>query len=209
MRSATDIEKKHAQSIFHNAIFSKENLLKILKENHEYSNHSNNLSKTTNEEFINVVSWPASQEEFQNWLGNVLPHKPSEKLVKEYWTMLLQSNYSLPLSFKFNGEFTGYAELNFNNHTFGGCRLEKFIIGPQSNRNKGHGSKFLKELERFVFDLLCLHRFDLFVVERNFVAKNLYIKQGFQSEGVMRESRYYDNTFFDIEIMAKLKASNT
>ena len=209
MRSATDTEKKHAQSIFHDATFLLENLLRILKENHEFSNHSSNLSKTTNKEFIEVVSWPSSQEEFQNWLGNVLPYQPNENHITEYWNMLLRSNYSLPLSFKLDGRFTGYAELNFNNHTFGGCRLEKFIIGPQSNRHKGHGSKFLKELERFVFDVLCFHRLDLFVVERNVVAKNLYIKRGFQSEGVMKESRCYDNTFFDIEIMAKLKASST
>ena len=71
---------------------------------------------------------------------------------------------------------------------------------------KGYGTEAIKIVLPYVFEQLKLNRLQLEVFSHNLRGIRAYEKVGFVTEGVLRQSLYYNNESFDEIIMAFLKS---
>jgi RimJ/RimL family protein N-acetyltransferase len=72
-------------------------------------------------------------------------------------------------------------------------------------RGKGYGSKFFNMAVEYCFDELNLHRLWLNVLDDNLIAKGIYLKAGFKSEGTLVEHIYRNGKWHNYVAMAILR----
>ncbi|MFX0103702.1 MAG: GNAT family N-acetyltransferase [Candidatus Hodarchaeota archaeon] len=75
------------------------------------------------------------------------------------------------------------------------------MIHHPDDVNKGYGSEAILLLMRFCFDILNLHRLELFVVEYNARAIHVYSKLGFKESARQRQRTYIEGNYYDNFIM--------
>ena len=78
-------------------------------------------------------------------------------------------------------------------------------IGVVGERGHGHGTDAVRQLARFGFRELNLHRIYLNVFSHNTAAIRAYEKAGFRREGVLREAAHIDGSYVDIAVMGILR----
>ncbi|WP_455818295.1 GNAT family N-acetyltransferase [Pseudomonas cerasi] len=78
-------------------------------------------------------------------------------------------------------------------------------LGNAQDRGKGYGDEGLKLLLHYAFMELNLYRLGLEVIAYNRRAQDLYTRNGFQIEGVIRQAVYRDNQRFDRVAMGILR----
>lgn len=76
------------------------------------------------------------------------------------------------------------------------------------NTGKGYGTRAIRLVIRYVFDVLKLNRLQLEVYSHNPHAKRVYEKAGFKVEGVLRDALLWDGVYSDEIIMSILKKDN-
>ncbi|KCZ94426.1 GNAT family N-acetyltransferase [Hyphomonas johnsonii] len=162
------------------------------------------LQKATFEALTTARSWCQSEEEVQNWAGNVIQQSAGPEELRQYWDSGVENvaNKEAWALVSDKGDLAGYAEIASIDPVHRSCRLEKFIIGPKELRGQGLGFGFLDLLKNHVFSELDAHRFELLVIERNAGARHLYEKSGFEVEGKLRDARFYAGEFHNMEMMA-------
>lgn len=80
----------------------------------------------------------------------------------------------------------------------------RIALFNKNNFNKGIGYKATKEVLKFAFNNLNLHRVELEVFDYNPRAKAMYEKCGFKEEGIKRDALFINNEFHNIYIMSIL-----
>ena len=78
-------------------------------------------------------------------------------------------------------------------------------IGEPGERGRGAGTQAVKQLVRFGFQDLNLHRIWLQVFSDNVRAVRVYEKLGFREEGLLRDAAYVDGRYKSIRILALLR----
>ena len=78
-------------------------------------------------------------------------------------------------------------------------------IGNEKDRGQGFGDEALKLIMRYAFMELNLFRLGLDVIAYNSNAINLYLRNGFIKEGVIRKAVYRDNQRHDRIVMGILR----
>jgi RimJ/RimL family protein N-acetyltransferase len=78
-------------------------------------------------------------------------------------------------------------------------------IGAEDARGRGIGTEALRQLLRYGFDDLDLHRIYLHVLCTNERAIRLYERAGFRREGALREAALIDGAWIDVYLMALLR----
>lgn len=78
-------------------------------------------------------------------------------------------------------------------------------IGNEKDRGQGFGDEALKLIMRYAFMELNLFRLGLEVIAYNSNAINLYLRNGFIKEGVIRKAVYRDNQRHDRIVMGILR----
>ena len=79
-------------------------------------------------------------------------------------------------------------------------------IGAIDARGRGLGTEATQLLVKYGFDALGLHRVFLHVVATNEVARKLYARVGFRTEGILREAAHIDDDWVDLVLMALLRS---
>lgn len=79
------------------------------------------------------------------------------------------------------------------------------LIGDPAHWRRGAGSFALSYMVRHAFDDLNLHRVWLHVLADNEPARRLYLKHGFEEEGVLKQSVYKEGSYRDLVVMARLR----
>ena len=79
------------------------------------------------------------------------------------------------------------------------------MIGNKENRNKGIGSFAVDEMLHHAFCNLNLNRVELCSVITNDISPKLYIKKGFQKEGMKRQAVFKDGKYLDMYFYSLLK----
>ena len=82
--------------------------------------------------------------------------------------------------------------------------LGDFLMDP-SMRGQGIGQVAMRVIENQFFGNELLHRFELLVATDNLPAIACYQKVGFQTEGILRESRRFGNEWRAVQIMGLLR----
>ncbi len=103
-----------------------------------------------------------------------------------------------------------------NNQLIGSCQLKdlSFVhrsaelqirIGEVEMRGKGFGKDAVNLLLKFAFDDLNLHRVFVHVFSSNHRAIHTYERNGFVSEGKLREAAFIDGNYLDMVVMGVLQ----
>ena len=80
----------------------------------------------------------------------------------------------------------------------------RIAIFSKDNFNKGIGYKATKEVLKYAFKSLNLHRVELEVFDYNPRAKAMYEKCGFIQEGIKRDALFLNDKFYNVFIMSIL-----
>lgn len=79
------------------------------------------------------------------------------------------------------------------------------LIADKTCWGKGYGHLCTQFMLSYGFDQLNLNRIELSLLSTNQKALNLYLKHGFEHEGILRQAQYKDGNYVDVVLMAKLK----
>ncbi|MNS06527.1 putative ribosomal N-acetyltransferase YdaF [compost metagenome] len=77
-------------------------------------------------------------------------------------------------------------------------------LGDAETRGKGYGQDALETLLSYLFDDLGLHKVRLYVLSTNQRAIACYDRIGFQTEGTLRDHRFFAGSFHDFLAMGIL-----
>jgi RimJ/RimL family protein N-acetyltransferase len=77
-------------------------------------------------------------------------------------------------------------------------------IGEWSEHGRGYGTEAIKQLTKFGFEVLKLHRIGLHVFANNMQAIRAYQKAGFKIEGCLKEAVCIEGKFIDVVLMGIL-----
>jgi len=132
---------------------------------------------------------PMDQARFDQWFGGI-SHDPARAV----FAIRRQGDLRL----------MGYVQL-INIQQAARTAELGILIGAPSDRGQGFGQEAVAMAVRFGWRDLNLQRISLFVVGENPAAVRVYVKAGFQVEGVLRRASYVDGAFRDITVMAILR----
>lgn len=80
-----------------------------------------------------------------------------------------------------------------------------FVVVRREMQGRGHGPAAVRELLRKVWEELDLHKVWLIVRRDNRAAQAMYLKLGFDFEGLLRDEYRVNGTFFDMVRMGALR----
>jgi len=97
--------------------------------------------------------------------------------------------------------FTKFYDIDFQNHN---CMLGADI--HSSFRGKGYAKHMWGLMLNICFDDLKLHRVSLTTAEFNVIAQQIYYRLGFKKEGLLKQSLYRDEKYYDQICMYMLRS---
>lgn len=136
--------------------------------------------------FFNV--FPLSMAGQWNWFEDLLGREDKRLFI-------IDTTEKVPIG------TVGLDNIDFKNQR---AEFGSLLIQP-SHQGKGFALDATMTLLRFAFDHLNLNRIYLQVFNWNKPAIKLYLRCGFQEEGLLRQSVYKDGGFQDILLMAVLR----
>ena len=101
------------------------------------------------------------------------------------------------------GEFLGIVRMDEIDRINRSIRVGLDII-PEK-RGQGYGTRLMRAIIKYCFDMLNMHRVWLCVLDNNEVARKLYNNTGFKTEGIEREAVFRDGRYHDYHIMSILE----
>lgn len=166
------------------------------------------LEPFTSADIDTLISWVPSAAFLLQWAGSTYRYPLDASQILRY-LQTAQGEQPPNLMFKAvdqeSGQYVGHCEfINIDWHNRS-ARMSRILVGPQELRGQGLGRQIVHALLQIAFDTLHLHRVDLGVFDFNRPAIACYKKVGFQMEGTLRESRRYENDYWNLCIMAMLE----
>jgi diamine N-acetyltransferase len=106
------------------------------------------------------------------------------------------------------GHAIGYSDVFGIDREHRHCEIS-LMIGEPGARGQGYGSEVLSVLLCYLFEphdarIPPMHKVSLAVFEENTIARRLYERTGFQTDGVLREDMWYDDRWHDQFVMSLL-----
>ena len=130
----------------------------------------------------------------------------SEEEERNYLTQILQSKNDRVFSI-FNEEtglrhpkYVGQCSLNAIYWPARNARL--FIVITKDNHNKGYGPEAIRRLIEYAFQEMKLHKIWLIVRSDNRHAQAMYLKLGFNFEGLLKDEYCVNGIYYDMVRMS-------
>jgi RimJ/RimL family protein N-acetyltransferase len=135
-----------------------------------------------------TTSWPVSSQDQLDWFERSRHDDSKKKLIIELVDAELIGVFSL-------------TNIDLHNRS-----VEVGItIGAADYRGKGLASRSLRLAVNVLFDHFNYHRIWAQILETNEMCRNLFQHAGFEEEGVLRESVYWNGRMVGKVIVAKLR----
>ena len=132
---------------------------------------------------------------------------PPENYELTFNEMMRSDTYVKGYIFEDEGKPCGFALLSktFSQEAGGlSVTIEEIYIEPQS-RGKGFGTDAIAVLTRFCFRELGLHKLKVSVFAFNQAAIRCYERNGFQTEGILKNELYRDGAWRDVVVMGRFE----
>lgn len=136
-----------------------------------------------------AVSWPVSAQEQIEWFEQVRNDKAKTKLAID----LVDGGHIGLLSLTNSDLLNRSVEIGIT-------------IGAAEHRGKGLASRALRLAVQVLFTRFNYHRIWAQILETNEACLNLFRHAGFEQEGILRESVYWNGRMVGKVIMAKLRS---
>jgi [ribosomal protein S5]-alanine N-acetyltransferase len=82
-----------------------------------------------------------------------------------------------------------------------------FVIGKKEHWAKGYGYMCVDAVKKYSFDTLNLHRLMAIVIKKNMASHKIFIKAGFEEEGLMKDFLFKNGVYHDAFIMGCLNST--
>ncbi len=142
----------------------------------------------------------------RNLIGGIFPLDEGafQKICDQGYEKLLPSQ--IWFSVCYEDKLVGIAGLHNVRYVQRNAEVACFV-GENQYRQQGIGSAVVGLIEEYAFGTLNLHRIYAYVYDDNIIAKNFFAKQQWLQEGLLREASYWNYTFRDIVIFARINKS--
>ncbi len=148
----------------------------------------------------------AGDAEVGHFLGAKMPmsRAAAERMAGEILSQVGQTGY--PYAICLLGEQRSIGTIFLRNvDKVNGSGVVGIFIGDRRYLGKGFGTDALNALVDFGFGELRLERIELEVFDYNSRAIRSYEKAGFQTDAVLRRSRFHRGSFHDVHLMSILR----
>lgn len=170
--------------------------------------HGNNiyLAAIEEEELSNIHKWKNDIALLDDVKGYHILSTNAD--VKEWYTRNTKDKNQVLLGiYTSKNDFIGIARLMFIDWISKTTELGIYI-GEKDFKGKGHGKEAVSLLINYAFNELNFHKINLRVLESNLNAKNLYLKAGFEIEGIQKEQFWINGKYENVVFMGLLKKVN-
>ena len=148
-----------------------------------------------------IMGWVNDREVMQYFANRQTDISEAEE--RRYIEQLLASKNDRAYSiFDAAGSYVGQCSINQIYWPAKNGRL--FLVVTKSQQRQGHGRAALQALIAKAFDELGLHKLWLIVRRDNRDAQAMYLKLGFDFEGLLRDEYCVNGTYFDMVRMSLL-----
>lgn len=145
----------------------------------------------------------ATADELLQWAGPAFDWPLSEDQLRDYRSKGINDPEKFrPLTAVEGDRAVGHVELTLERkHDL--AYIGRVLVAP-AERGRGLGTALMREVVRFAFDELDLHRISLNVFDFNTPAIRCYERVGFVREGHLREARRASDGYWSLLVMGML-----
>ncbi|WP_110114429.1 GNAT family protein [Bacillus sp. CGMCC 1.16541] len=166
------------------------------------------LREFTKKDFQQLIDWIPSKEFAMQWGGTSFTYPLTKKQLKNYVkgaNVAGSDRYIFAVVDPQTRQTIGHISIMQVQHDNGSGRIGRVLVGEKEARGKGYGQAMMKEMMKFGFEELGLHRISLGVFDFNKEAVQAYEKVGFVKEGLFRDIRKMDDTYWSLIEMSMLE----
>ncbi|MFD3272898.1 GNAT family N-acetyltransferase [Paenibacillus dendritiformis] len=160
-------------------------------------------------DFQQLISWSGDEAFLLQWAGPEFKYPLSEDQLLEYIKGANDVERSTRLIYKAieteTNHIVGHISIGRIDRENRSGRIGKVLIGNKTSRGKGYGTQIMQQALRIGFEELRLHRISLGVFDFNVSARRCYEKLGFVQEGVTRDARRYQDSYWSLIEMSILE----
>lgn len=149
-----------------------------------------------------VMTWVNDREVMQYFATRQTAITEAEE--RAYLTSLIASNSDRAFSIFEGDRYLGQCSVNQIYWPARNGRV--FLVITKEEQRKGYGSAALTSLVDRCFGELGLHKLWLIVRKDNRAAQAMYLKHGFDFEGVLRDEYFVQERYYDMVRMSRLQA---
>src|SRR5262245_23817354 len=150
-----------------------------------------------------VMTWVNDREVMQYFANRQTDVTPEEE--RRYLEMLIASKNDRAWSVYAGDDYVGQTSINQIYWPARNGRV--FLVVRKAMQHRGHGTAMLRGLMRLAWEDLDLTKLWLIVRKDNRPAQAMYLEQGFDFEGVLRDEYHVGGRFHDMVRMAVLRPS--
>lgn len=152
-----------------------------------------------------LINWIDSETLLMNWSGRMFSFPLTQESMEWYIkdTNVIGASDAFIFKAVENGEMVGHISLGGISTANKSARISRVFVS-EAGRNKGVCTFMVKEVVRFGFEQLNLHRIALGVYTTNQSALNCYLKAGLQVEGIHRDVLLHNDSYWSMTEMAIL-----
>jgi UDP-4-amino-4,6-dideoxy-N-acetyl-beta-L-altrosamine N-acetyltransferase len=133
------------------------------------------------------------------------PFRPVSQAEHDVWFEQIRQRQDVRIfGIREEGRLVGSCQLHSIHPVHRSAELQ-IRIGSDEARGRGVGREALRQLLRYGFEELDLHRIYLHVFVTNERAIRAYERAGFRREGILREAALIDGAWIDVVLMAVLR----
>lgn len=154
-----------------------------------------------------LITWIDKPGASDLWASRTYPYPVTHKKVEEHLkkTQLFPTELSVFKIVSVEKNLTvGHVELDKFDHHSRSVRITRLFIDPKY-RKLGLARQATELLIKHCFENLELNRVEIFAIETNHVALQLYEKIGFKREGFLRENMYLSGEKFGSHVLSMLR----
>jgi RimJ/RimL family protein N-acetyltransferase len=128
--------------------------------------------------------------------------------VRDYCHRLISSerDYFFAILDRVTGRHIGNLRLGPIDAAARHCQLG-MLIGDRDYHGRGFGTEAVNLATSFCFEVLRMHKVHLNVVDENRAAVRIYEKNGFVTEGLLKDHIFLGGRFYDLRLMGLMEPS--
>lgn len=166
------------------------------------------LQYFTPSDFEQLMEWSGDAAFLLQWAGPQFKYPLSEDQLMQYIEGANDPLKSDRLIYKAvdlqSGKAVGHISLRIERENRSG-RIGRVLVGSSHTRGTGVGLQMIRAVLKVGFDDLKLHRISLGVFDFNHAAIRCYEKAGFVREGLLRDVRKYQDSYWSLIEMSMLE----
>ncbi|MDB5201156.1 MAG: hypothetical protein JWQ27_565 [Ferruginibacter sp.] len=160
-------------------------------------------------DFAQLIGWIHDEKLLMNWSGSLFRFPLTEESLDWYLEDTNINGVSSAFVYKVVDDETsavvGHISLGGVSWKNRSGRISRVLVGDSSARGKGICQQMIKAILKFGFEELKLHRITLGVYTDNVSAIRCYEKAGMITEGISRDTLYYNGQFWSSAEMSMLE----